>query len=102
MRPQATPPEVKLDEMIARHMARPGCVTQHNAESEFIMSGLRAAMSANSASRGEILKQVSSVISCKADDLEFLLSDFEDSAPKTPTYDVMIPDFQSVLLDVAE
>lgn len=102
MRAMSKPCEAKLEDLITRHMARPGNVKKLNDTADFVISGIRAAMSANSRNRRKILSDIASVMSCVPADLEFLLSDFEVSGSKAPSYDVMIPDFQSILLDAAE
>jgi len=92
----------KLFELIAKHMSRPGHVSETPAEADFVMSGLRAAGSANMIARRKILSDVSDVLQCKSEDLEFLFTEFAMSSSTVPNYEVMVPDFQSQLLAAAE
>ena len=92
----------KLFELIATHMSRPGHVSQAPEEADFVMSGLRAAGSANMITRRKILSDVSDVLDCKPEDLEFLFAEFAMPITTAANYEVMVPDFQSELLAVAE
>ena len=91
-----------LSELIATHMSRPGHVSEVPSESDFVMSGLRAATSANMITRRKILSDVSDVLDCKSEDLEFLFAEFAMPTTKASNYEVMLPDFQSQLLALAE
>lgn len=91
-----------LSELIATHMSRPGHVAKSPSESDFIMSGLRAAGSANMITRRKILSDVSDVLDCKSEDLEFLFTEFSMPVSKASNYEVMLPDFQTQLLAIAE
>ena len=66
------------------------------------MSGLRAATSANMISRRKILSDISDVLDCKAEELEFLYSEFSMPIQSAANYEIMVPDFQSQLLAIAE
>jgi len=88
--------------MIATYMSAPGHVLELDSDSEFVISGLRAASAANPITRSKILSDVSEVLSCKSEDLEFLFTDYKISATPSASYEVMVPDFQSQLLAVAE
>jgi len=92
----------KLFELITKHMSRPGHVSEMAAEADFVMSGLRAAGSANMIARRKILSDVSDVLQCKSEDLEFLFTEFAMPSSTVPNYEVMVPDFQSQLLAAAE
>ena len=92
----------RLFELIATYMSRPGHIAQEQPEADFIMSGLRAANSASSVTRGKILSDVSNVLDCKSEDLEFLFSEFSSSKQAVQNYEVMVPDFQTQLLEAAE
>jgi hypothetical protein len=92
----------KLLELIATHMSRPGHVSKSPDEADFVMSGLRAATSANMIMRRKILSDVSDVLDCKSEDLEFLFTDFGKPVASVPNYEVMVPDFQTQLLAAAE
>lgn len=92
----------KLSELVAAHMSRPGHVSEAPAEADFVMSGLRAATSANMITRRKILSDVSDVLDCKSEDLEFLFAEFAMPISTAANYEVMVPDFQSQLLAIAE
>lgn len=92
----------KLSELIAIHMSRPGHVTEAPAEADFVMSGLRAAGYSNMITRRKILSDVSDLLDCKSEELEFLFTDFSMPTSQTANYEIMVPDFQSQLLAVAE
>ena len=92
----------KLAELIANYMSRPGHVTETPHEAEFVMSGLRAASSANMIMRRNILSDVSDVLNCEAEDLEFLFTEFAMPNGGSANYEVMVPDFQSQLLAIGE
>lgn len=92
----------KLLELIAAHMSRPGHVSQSPDEADFVMSGLRAANSANMITRRKILTDVSDVLDCNSEDLEFLFTEFAMPISSGPNYEVMVPDFQTQLLTAAE
>ncbi|MEP4053308.1 MAG: hypothetical protein ABJN22_13780 [Litorimonas sp.] len=92
----------KLSELIATHMSRPGHVTDAPVEADFVMSGLRAAGSSNMITRRKILSDVSQLLDCKSEDLEFLFTEFAMPISSVPNYEVMVPDFQSQLLAIAE
>jgi hypothetical protein len=85
----------RLFELIAKHMSRPGHISDAPPEADFVMSGLRAAGSANLITRRKILSDVS-------EDLEFLFTEFSTPMTATANYEIMVPDFQSQLLAVAE
>ena len=95
-------PTQQLNELIATHMVVPGHVKMDEPESNFVMSGLRAAGSANHINRRKILSDVSDVLNCKVEELEFLFTEFEMPIPSAANYEVMVPDFQTRLLAVAE
>lgn len=92
----------KLSELITKYMSRPGHVSDVPAAADFVTSGLRAAMSANMIGRNKILSDVSDVLDCRSEDLEFLFSDFTKPGTQTSNYEIMVPDFQTRLLSVAE
>ena len=92
----------RLFELIAKHMSRPGHISDAPPEADFVMSGLRAAGSANLITRRKILSDVSDVLDCKSEDLEFLFTEFLMPMTATANYEIMVPDFQSQLLAVAE
>ncbi len=92
----------KLAQLVATHMSRPGHVSEAPIVADFVMSGLRAANSANMITRRKILSDVSDVLDCNAEDLEFLFTDFTAPTTKAPNYEIMVPDFQSQLLAAAE
>ena len=89
-----------LGELIAEHMTVPGDVPEPQAESDFIISGLRAASSANSITRRKILSDIADIMACKSQDLEFLFN--ENPVSATQKYEVMVPDFQTELFAIAE
>lgn len=92
----------KLGEMIATYMSVPGHVQDTQPDSDFVISGLRAAKAANPIARRKILSDISEVLSCNSEDLDFLFSDFGTPVTSTVSYEVMVPDFQSQLLAIAE
>ena len=92
----------KLAQLVATHMSRPGHVSEAPIVADFVMSGLRAANSANMITRRKILSDVSDVLNCKCEDLEFLFTDFAVPTSKAPNYELMVPDFQTQLLAAAE
>lgn len=92
----------KLFELINTYMSRPGHVSELPSEADFVMSGLRAAMSANMITRRKILSDVSDVLDCQSEDLEFLFTEFSMPVSMAPNYEIMVPDFQSQLLTIAE
>jgi len=91
-----------LFELIATHMSRPGHVLEAPAEADFVMSGLRAATAANLITRRKILSDVSEVLDCNLEELEFLFSEFATAKKPVSTYEVMVPDFQTQLRAAAE
>ncbi len=92
----------KLSELIAAHMSRPGNISEGPHEADFVMSGLRAAGSANMITRRKILSDISDVLHCKSEELEFLFTEFSMPVTTAQNYEVMVPDFQSQLLAIAE
>lgn len=92
----------KLFELISKHMSRPGHISDTPPEADFVMSGLRAANCANLITRRKILADVSDVLDCKSEDLEFLFTEFSIPVGSTANYEIMVPDFQSQLLAIAE
>ena len=92
----------KLSELVIAYMSRPGQVPEGLAEADFVMSGLRAANSANMMTRRKILSDVSDVLDCKSEDLDFLFTEFAMPMTSVSNYEVMVPDFQSQLLAAAE
>ena len=92
----------KLSELVSAYMSRPGHVSEGLVEADFVMSGLRAANSANMITRRKILSDISDVLDCKSEDLEFLFTEFAMPMTSVPNYEVMVPDFQSQLLAAAE
>ena len=92
----------KLSELITKYMSRPGYVSDVPPAADFVPSGLRAAMSANLIARNKILSDVSEVLDCRSEDLEFLFSDFSKPTTQVHNYEIMVPDFQTRLLSVAE
>ena len=92
----------KLSELISTYMSRPGHISEAKFETDFVMSGLRAANSANLITRRKILSDVSDVLNCEPEDLEFLYTDFATPNSYNANYEVMVPDFQSELLAIAE
>ncbi len=95
-------PTQKLGDLIATHMFVPGHVKPARAETNFVMSGLRAATSASLINRRKILSDVSDVLNCRPEELDFMFSDFAMPITSPANYEVMVPDFQSVLLAAAE
>ena len=103
MRPDTpTPEKARLEDMIAKHMAVPGCIAPRQTEGDFIMSAIRAAASANPMTRRKILSDISDVMNCSANELAFLFTEFEMPITTAANYEVMVPDFQRELLTVAE
>ena len=92
----------KLRELIAAHMSIPGHVPERQPEADFVISGLRAATAANLITRRKILSDVSDVLGCKAEELEFLFTEFAMPINSSANYEVMVPDFQTRLLAIAE
>jgi len=92
----------KLFELISTYMSRPGHVSEAPAEADFVMSGLRAASAANMITRRKILSDVSDVLNCKSEELEFLFTETATPRPSVSNYEVMVPDFQTQLLAAAE
>ena len=92
----------KLSELVSTYMSLPDHISEPRFETEFVMSGLRAANSANLITRRKILSDVSDVLNCEPEDLEFLYTDFATSNSYNANYEVMVPDFQSELLAIAE
>lgn len=92
----------RFSQLIKKHMSRPGHISDSKPEAEFVMSGLRAANSANPISRHKILSDVSDMLNCKSEDLEFLFTEFQMPIHSAPNYEVMVPDFQTQLLASAE
>jgi len=92
----------QLNELITSYMSVPGHVQEPIAEADFVISGLRAAISANLITRRKILSDVSDILGCKSEDLEFLYTDIENAAASTQKYEVMVPDFQTKLFAIAE
>lgn len=92
----------KLAELISTHMSRPGHVAEVPLEADFVMSGLRAAGSANLITRRKILTDISHLLDCNAEELEFLFTEFSKPMTSVPSYEVMVPDFQTQLLAAAE
>ena len=90
-----------LSELVATHMSRSGHISKAPSESDFVMSGLRAATFANMITRRKILSDVSDVLDCKSEDLEFLFSDFAMSISTASNNEISLPDFQTQLLAVA-
>ena len=95
-------PTQKLNEMIVTHMSKAGHVPEVDPEAEFVISALRAAIAANSIARRKILSEVSDMLACKSEDLDFLFSEFSLPASSSASYEVMVPDFQSKLYAIAE
>lgn len=92
----------KLSELIATYMSRPGHVSEAPYEADVVMSGLRAATSANMIARRNILSDVSDILNCEAEDLEFLFTDLAVPRASTTSFEVMVPDFHSQLRAAAE
>lgn len=95
-------PTELLQTLITSHMTVPGHVELECPKSNFVMSGLRAAGSANSLSRNKILSDISDVLNCNAKELEFLFDEFAMPIQSSPNYEVMVPDFQTRLMAIAE
>jgi len=91
-----------LGEMIADYMSIPGHVPEPKAESDFVISGLRAAMAANPVTRRKIMSDVSKILDCKSEDLEFLFAEIETSSSSASKCEVMVPDFQTELYAIGE
>lgn len=91
-----------LGELIAAHMAVPGDVPEQKPEANFIISGLRAAISVNPIARHKILSDIANIIDCRAQDLEFLFSDNSRLAAPSQKSELMVPDFQTRLFAIAE
>lgn len=83
-------------------MSVPGHLPEPNVKSEFVISGLRAAAFVNSIARNKIISDVSNILNCCSEELEFLFTGLETSGSPKPNYDVMVPNFQSELLAIAE
>ena len=77
-------------------------MAEPQAESDFIISSLRAAVSANPIARRNILSEIAQMLGCSGQDLEFLFPDMKNLATSTQKYEVMVPDFQTKLLALAE
>ena len=92
----------KLSALIATFMSRPGHIAETQSESDFIMSGLRAANGANMITRQKILSDVSDILNCSTEDLEFLFVDFSTPPGSRKHHDVRVPDYRSELYSVAE
>jgi len=108
----------KLRELISKHMSVPGDVAETRPEADFVNSGLRAATGANITARRKILTDVSDILSCKAEDLEFLFDEIPAALRKSKqydlfsempkpvqhaaNYDIEVPDFRASLYAVAE
>jgi len=92
----------KLSALITTYMSRPGHIAETQSESDFIMSGLRAANGANLITRRKILSDVSDILDCHSEELEFLFVDFSTSHGSTKHYDVRLPDYRAELYSVAE
>jgi hypothetical protein len=92
----------KLSTLISTYMSRPGHVVETKSESDFIMSGLRAANGASTIARWKILSDVSDVLDCKPEDLEFMFSDFSTPVAAAVSQEIIVPDFRAELYSVAE
>lgn len=92
----------KLSSLISTYMSRPGHIAETQTESEFIMSALRAGISANMITRRKILSDVSNILNCNSEDLEFLFIDFSVPVSSKKHYDILVPDYRSSALYVAE
>ena len=97
MRPTKT-----IGDLIAEHMLIPGDVPEKKPESEYIVSGLRAATFVNLIARRKILTDVAEVLGCRSEDLEFLFADAKKSSQKMSPKDFSLPDYRDELFAVAE
>ncbi len=95
-------PTEHLGKLIAAHMAAPGDVAEQKPDADFVVSSLRAAIFSNQMTRRKILADVADVLECQAEDLEFLFLNIDEPVQAAPTQDVMVPDFRTELLAVAE
>lgn len=95
-------PKDRLGELISAHMLAPGDVAEQKPEADFVLSSLRAAIFTNLIMRRKILSDVADALGCQAEDLEFLFSDLSKTSHSIQTHDVMVPDFRTQLLAVAE
>lgn len=95
-------PTKRLGELIAEQMSVPGNVPDPNPQGEFIISGLRTAVSANKIKRRNILSEISDILGCRPQDLEFLYTNIDSSIVPTQKYELMVPDFQTKLFALAE
>jgi len=91
-----------LRDMIVEHMAMPGDVPEQQPEADFVISGLRAAVFVSPIARRKILSDIATLIGCRGRDLEFLFGNVDGPSVATHKYEVMVPDFQSQLLAIAE
>lgn len=92
----------KLSALISTYMSRPGHIAETQSESEFIMSALRAGISANMITRRKILSDISDILNCNSEDLEFLFIDFSVPISSTKHHDILVPDYREAALSVAE
>lgn len=95
-------PTLQLKELISSHMSVPGHVSSATDETNFVMSALRAANSASILNRRRILSDICDVLDCNLEELDFLFSEFSKPVSSAANYEVMVPDFQTRLLAVAE
>ena len=92
----------KLSALVERYMSRPGHIAETQFESDFIMSGLRAAVGANIITRRKILSDVSDILNCNLEDLEFLFLDFSVPVGSAKNYEIMVPDYRTEIFSIAE
>ena len=95
-------PTVQLQKLITKHMAVPGHVKPECTKTNFVLSGLRAATSANTNGRQEILSDISDVLNCDPTELDFLFSELVSAFPSPQKPDFSVPDFRTRLLAAAE
>lgn len=95
-------PTEMLYQLVTTYMSSPGRVSKAKPKSDFVISGLRAATAANLSTRRKILSDVSDVLNCNANELDFLFDRIPDSISPAGRCEVSLPDFREELLSVAE
>ncbi len=92
----------KLSVLISTYMLRPGHIAETQSDFEPIMSALREGMSANMIVRRKILSDVSNMLNCSPEELEFLYVDFSAPVSSKKYQDILVPDYRSSALSIAE
>ena len=90
----------KLSVLISTYMLRPGHIAE--TQSEFIMSALREGIGANVIARRKILSDVSDILNCSSEELEFLFIDFPAATGYAQQDDIFMPDYRLDALSQAE